>query len=59
MEFVRRNDEVASGLTAPQFESLVLAVVGVAWLVLAARGGGIRREPGDTRRGSAPRSASA
>jgi phosphatidylglycerol---prolipoprotein diacylglyceryl transferase len=40
VEFLRRNDAVALGLTAPQFESLALLVAGLAWLAaLAARGG--------------------
>lgn len=40
VEFVRRNAEVVAGLTAAQLESLVLLVVGLAWLlVLRARGG--------------------
>ena len=42
VEFVRRNDEVAAGLTAPQLESIVLMAVGAAWLLLAARRGGGR-----------------
>jgi len=42
VEFVRRNEEVALGLTAPQLESLALLIAGAAWLVLAARRGGLR-----------------
>jgi phosphatidylglycerol:prolipoprotein diacylglycerol transferase len=42
VEFVRRNAEVAAGLTAPQLESLGLFVVGAAWLVVALRRGGVR-----------------
>ena len=37
VEFVRRNDQVVAGLTAPQVESLALMAIGSAWLVLAAR----------------------
>jgi phosphatidylglycerol:prolipoprotein diacylglycerol transferase len=45
VEFVRRNADVAIGLTAAQLESLVLVVVGSAWLgILAQRGGLVRRE---------------
>jgi phosphatidylglycerol:prolipoprotein diacylglycerol transferase len=44
VEFVRRNSDVALGLTAAQLESLVLVVVGSAWLgILAHRGGLVRR----------------
>jgi phosphatidylglycerol---prolipoprotein diacylglyceryl transferase len=35
VEFVRRNDEVWAGLTAPQIESLALMVIGGAWIALA------------------------
>jgi phosphatidylglycerol:prolipoprotein diacylglycerol transferase len=39
VEFIRRNEEVIVGLTAPQLESLFLCAAGVAWLgVLARRG---------------------
>jgi phosphatidylglycerol:prolipoprotein diacylglycerol transferase len=41
VEFVRRNEESALGLTTPQLESLVLLVAGAAWLALAARRGGV------------------
>jgi phosphatidylglycerol---prolipoprotein diacylglyceryl transferase len=37
VEFVRRNDEVLGGLTAPQLQSIVLIVIGGAWLGVAAR----------------------
>jgi phosphatidylglycerol---prolipoprotein diacylglyceryl transferase len=42
VEFVRRNAEVWAGLTAPQLESIGLMAIGAAWLVLAARRGGVR-----------------
>jgi phosphatidylglycerol:prolipoprotein diacylglycerol transferase len=42
VEFLRRNDDVAAGLTAPQFESLAMLVVGLVWIALAARRGGVR-----------------
>jgi phosphatidylglycerol:prolipoprotein diacylglycerol transferase len=42
VEFLRRNDVVAAGLTAPQLESLAMLVVGLAWLALAARRGSLR-----------------
>jgi phosphatidylglycerol---prolipoprotein diacylglyceryl transferase len=43
VEFVRRNSDAALGLTAPQLESLVLIVVGAAWLVIVGRRGGLLR----------------
>jgi phosphatidylglycerol---prolipoprotein diacylglyceryl transferase len=41
VEFIRRNHEVFAGLTAPQLESIVLCLVGAAWLALLARRGGV------------------
>jgi phosphatidylglycerol:prolipoprotein diacylglycerol transferase len=41
VEFIRRNKEVLAGLTAPQVESVVLFVIGVVWLALMARAGGL------------------
>ena len=32
VEFIRRNQEVPVGLTAPQLESVVLMVIGLVWL---------------------------
>jgi phosphatidylglycerol---prolipoprotein diacylglyceryl transferase len=40
VEFVRRNNHVVAGLTAPQLESLALLAAGLVWLVLARRRGG-------------------
>jgi phosphatidylglycerol:prolipoprotein diacylglycerol transferase len=37
VEFLRRNHDVALGLTAAQFESLSLFVIGVVWLVVVKR----------------------
>lgn len=37
VEFIRRNREVAAGLTAPQFESIALMVIGGAALVWMVR----------------------
>lgn len=37
VEFVRRNDEVAVGLTAAQLVSLALVAAGLAWLAVARR----------------------
>ena len=56
IEFIRRNDDVALGLTAAQFESLSLFVVGAVWLVLVGRRGGLLRDdvPGRRRRSAVP-----
>ncbi len=40
VEFIRRNQEVWIGLTAPQLESIGLAVLGAAWLAWMVRRGG-------------------
>ena len=45
VEFIRRNDEVFAGLTAPQLQSLVLMLAGITWLAISA----IRREPATAR----------
>jgi phosphatidylglycerol---prolipoprotein diacylglyceryl transferase len=42
VEFVRRNHEAALGLTAPQLESIAIILIGLGWLLLAARRGGLR-----------------
>jgi phosphatidylglycerol---prolipoprotein diacylglyceryl transferase len=42
VEFLRRNHEVAAGLTAPQLESLAMLVAGLVWIGFAARRGGVR-----------------
>jgi len=41
VEFIRRNSEVLGGLTTPQLESVALCAVGLAWLALLARRGGL------------------
>jgi phosphatidylglycerol:prolipoprotein diacylglycerol transferase len=41
VEFIRRNQEVAVGLTAPQLESLAAMAAGSVWLVLLWRRGGV------------------
>ena len=40
VEFIRRNNEVFAGLTAPQLESIALIAIGSAWLVALVRRGG-------------------
>ncbi len=37
VEFIRRNHEVAAGLTAPQIESIALCIIGAVWLGLILR----------------------
>lgn len=37
IEFIRRNDEVALGLTSAQFESIAMMAAGVAWVLLLQR----------------------
>jgi phosphatidylglycerol:prolipoprotein diacylglycerol transferase len=43
VEFVRRNEPVALGLTEAQLLSLVMMVAGAIWIWRAARTGGLRR----------------
>ena len=43
VEFIRRNDDVALGLTQAQLVSVVMALAGVIWIALAARRGSILR----------------
>jgi phosphatidylglycerol---prolipoprotein diacylglyceryl transferase len=43
VEFVRRNSHVLGDLTAAQLESLGLLIIGLAWLGLVYRRGGLRR----------------
>jgi phosphatidylglycerol---prolipoprotein diacylglyceryl transferase len=48
VEFIRRNKEVAIGLTSPQLESLALLAIGLVWLALMVRRrgiGGLRPTP--------------
>ena len=44
VEFIRRNDEAALGLTAAQLESLALFVIGAVWLAVVGRRGGLLRD---------------
>jgi phosphatidylglycerol:prolipoprotein diacylglycerol transferase len=45
VEFLRRNEPVALGLTAPQWTALVTTLAGATWLALAASRGGVRGAP--------------
>ena len=52
VEFIRRNDHVALGLTQAQLESLAMILAGVVWLlVVRSRHGTLAKAPG---RGAAP-----
>jgi phosphatidylglycerol---prolipoprotein diacylglyceryl transferase len=44
VEFLRRNDAVLAGLTAPQLESIAIAVAGSLWLAIMHRRGGLRAD---------------
>jgi phosphatidylglycerol:prolipoprotein diacylglycerol transferase len=39
IEFIRRNDEVALGLTQPQLISIAMILVGAAWIAIRANRG--------------------
>jgi phosphatidylglycerol:prolipoprotein diacylglycerol transferase len=56
IEFIRRNDDVALGLTAAQLESLAQFAIGVVWLIIAQRRGGLLRADGQApgRRAAVP-----
>lgn len=45
VEFIRRNDEVAVGLTQAQLLSVAMIVAGAAWLIVKARRGELRAQP--------------
>jgi phosphatidylglycerol:prolipoprotein diacylglycerol transferase len=49
VEFIRRNDDVALGLTQAQLFSMAMIIAGVAWILVKARGGGLARSPGPSR----------
>jgi phosphatidylglycerol---prolipoprotein diacylglyceryl transferase len=51
IEFLRRNEDVAFGLTAAQLESLVLFVIGAVWLAAVLRLRGSLLLPHSPRRG--------
>ncbi len=44
VEFIRRNDPVAIGLTTAQFESALMMLAGAVWLIVLLRGGGLRAQ---------------
>ncbi|MGH2985814.1 MAG: prolipoprotein diacylglyceryl transferase [Solirubrobacterales bacterium] len=45
VEFIRRNDEAALGLTQPQLLSIAMIVAGGAWLAVKANRGELRAAP--------------
>jgi phosphatidylglycerol---prolipoprotein diacylglyceryl transferase len=53
IEFIRRNDDVAVGLTAAQLWSVGQFVIGAVWLVVVQRRGGLRQPDGSVRGRSA------
>jgi phosphatidylglycerol:prolipoprotein diacylglycerol transferase len=53
VEFLRRNEDVALGLTAAQLESLTLMLAGAVWLAVVVRRHRTLRDPSFTRRPSA------
>jgi phosphatidylglycerol:prolipoprotein diacylglycerol transferase len=53
IEFIRRNNDVALGLTAAQLESLALFAIGAVWLAVVGRRGGLLRDDVPGRRGRA------
>jgi phosphatidylglycerol:prolipoprotein diacylglycerol transferase len=58
VEFLRRNEDVALGLTAAQLESLTAFIIGVVWIaVVVRRHGGIVLPPGERRRRDGARAA--
>jgi phosphatidylglycerol:prolipoprotein diacylglycerol transferase len=44
IEFIRRNDDVALGLTQAQLFSVAMVLAGVVWIVVVARRGSLLRE---------------
>jgi len=54
VEFVRRNADVFAGLTTAQLLSLAMMAGGAGFLVVLARGGGLRVAPATRRRVPAP-----
>jgi len=42
VEFIRRNEDVALGLTQPQLISIAMIVAGAAWITARARRGDLR-----------------
>jgi phosphatidylglycerol---prolipoprotein diacylglyceryl transferase len=44
IEFIRRNEDIALGLTQAQFFSVAMIAAGVVWIILVARRGSLLRE---------------
>jgi phosphatidylglycerol---prolipoprotein diacylglyceryl transferase len=44
IEFIRRNDDLALGLTLPQLISVGMVIVGLVWIYRVHKGGGLARE---------------
>jgi phosphatidylglycerol:prolipoprotein diacylglycerol transferase len=45
IEFIRRNEDVAIGLTQAQLFSVVMVLAGATWIIVIARRGQLLREP--------------
>jgi phosphatidylglycerol---prolipoprotein diacylglyceryl transferase len=54
VEFIRRNDDVALGLTAAQLWSVGQFAIGAVWLIVAQRRGGLLRADGQAPGRGAP-----
>ena len=54
IEFIRRNEDVAIGLTQAQIFSLAMILAGGAWIAVIASRGQLRREPAQTEALQAP-----
>jgi phosphatidylglycerol:prolipoprotein diacylglycerol transferase len=54
VEFIRRNEDVALGLTAAQLWSVGQFVLGAVWLIVAQRRGGLLRSDGQAPERRAP-----
>jgi phosphatidylglycerol:prolipoprotein diacylglycerol transferase len=59
VEFLRRNDEVALGLTVPQLQSVAMMIGGLVWLWMVRRRHGSVLVPREQGRRRAPAAASA
>jgi phosphatidylglycerol:prolipoprotein diacylglycerol transferase len=57
IEFIRRNDALALGLTLPQLISVAMAIAGGVWLVHLHRHGGIAKPQAETSTTATPATA--
>jgi phosphatidylglycerol---prolipoprotein diacylglyceryl transferase len=59
IEFIRRNEDIALGLTQAQFFSVAMIVAGVVWIILVARRGSLLRADASAQPAAEPASGSA